>query len=325
MCIKPSPVDFIESSVGGSDYYANSIRKEFRTTDPNHIAFCDTFKALIVGLMAYVKEFHRTGVVWNAKGVACKDFNISGSSKPTTTAAHGSADVVPPARPTPPALSENASKAGLFSALNKGGAITSGLKTVTKDMQTWRSEFKRDDAPPPPIKAKPPVTARAEAKMKAPPLCDFNQGSNKWRVEYQFEHCPIEIKDKKETVYIFGCVGATIDVRGKCKSIIVDSCKKTKVLFDSAMASVEVVNSQRVHVTCREFVPSVAIDNTDGIVVFLPRSSLTTEIVASKSSEMNLQWNDENDELVERPIPEQYVHRINGLSISADVSDLYSH
>jgi adenylyl cyclase-associated protein len=91
------------------------------------------------------------------------------------------------------------------------------------------------------------------------------------------------------------------------------------------MASFEVVNCQRVNVICREAVPAVAIDKTDGIVVFLPQSSLTTEVVASKSSEMNMQWNDENGELIERPIPEQYVHRIKGPTVTADVSDLYGH
>ena len=43
---------------------------------------------------------------------------------------------------------------------------------------------------------------------------------------------------------------------------------------------------------------------------------------------MNMQWLDEAGELVERPIPEQYVHRIKegpSPSITANVSDLYGH
>ena len=66
--VKPAPRDFIESFVGGADYWANNIRKEFRTTNPDQIAFCDTFKALLIDLMAYVKEHHATGVQWNPKG-----------------------------------------------------------------------------------------------------------------------------------------------------------------------------------------------------------------------------------------------------------------
>lgn len=42
--VKPAPVDFIESFVGGADYWANAIRKEFRTTDPAQMAFVDTYK-----------------------------------------------------------------------------------------------------------------------------------------------------------------------------------------------------------------------------------------------------------------------------------------
>lgn len=30
-------------------------------------------------------------------------------------------------------------------------------------------------------------------------------------------------------VYIYGCVDATIDIKGKCKMVAIDGCKKTKV------------------------------------------------------------------------------------------------
>ena len=50
-----------------------------------------------------------------------------------------------------------------------------------------------------------------------------------------------------------------------------------------------------------------------------------TEIVASKSSEMNLSWPDKNGDMMERPIPEQYKHHIKGLTVTAEVSDLYTH
>lgn len=91
------------------------------------------------------------------------------------------------------------------------------------------------------------------------------------------------------------------------------------------MATVEVVNCQRMEIHCREKVPSVAIDKTDGIVVYLPSTSLDSSVVASKSSEMNIAFPDANGDLVERPIPEQYVHRVKGLTVTAEVSDLYGH
>ncbi len=318
--VKPAPRDFIESSVGGSDYWANGIRKEFRNVNPDQIAFCDTFKSLLVELMAYVKEFHTTGLAWNARGVDVSEFVASSEVAVPAPAAAAKAS-------SAPAAAAPAAKGDLFAALNKDSAVTSGLKKVTKDMQTWRSEYKAGDGPAPAaVAAKSPATKAPVAALKGPAKLEYQEASSKWLVEYQTaSNGPIEIviRDKKETVYVYGCVGATIDVKGKCKSIILDGCKQMKLYFDAAMASCEVVNCQRIQVHCRESVPAVAIDKTAGIVVLLPATSLTPEVVASKSSEMNISWPDENGDMVERPIPEQNVHRIKGLAITADVSDLY--
>lgn len=321
--IKPAPRDFIESFVGGSDYHANKIRVEFRKINPDQVAFCDTFKSLLLELMAYVKEFHTTGVAWNAKGIDVSEYDAN-----AVVAAPSAAKVAAPAaaKAAPAAAAvANAPKVNLFSALNKGGDITSGLKTVTKDMQTWRTEYKGDATA---VATKAPVAPRAVEQVKGTPKLEYSDAGRKWSVEYQSAASGtayVAIKDKSETVYIFGCIGATIDVTGKCKSIILDSCKKTKVYFDSAMASCEVVNCQRIDLFVRDKVHAVAIDKTDGIVVHLPASSLDTEVVASKSSEMNISFPDSNGDIIERPIPEQYVHRIKGHSITADVSDLYGH
>lgn len=332
--VKPAPRDFIESSIGGSDYYANNIRKAHKATNPDQIEFCNTFKTLISELMAYVKEHHTTGVTWNPKGIDAKDYdpNSAASTAPASSSAPAptAATVKGPAAASSSSTASSdagAVKADLFAALNKDAAITSGLKKVTKEMQTWRSEFKADEAAPVPApKAAPKPAAAAAVVMKYPPKLHF--AASKWQVEYQTAEqgvVNIEIQDKKETVYILGCVGATIAIQGKCKSIVVDGCKRTRVTFQSAMASCEVVNCQRMQIVVEESVSAVAIDKTDGIVVTLPRSSLNTEVVASKSSEMNLSWPDENGDMVEKPIPEQYVHRIKGMSVTADVSDLYTH
>ena len=74
----------------------------------------------------------------------------------------------------------------------------------------------------------------------------------------------IKIEDIKQNVYIFGCVGATINIDGKCKSVIIDTCKKTRVTFDEVFSTCETVNSSRIHVECRHKCAAVAIDKTDG-------------------------------------------------------------
>jgi len=323
--VKPAPCDFIESFVGGSDYWANTIRREFRTTNPDQIAFCDLFRKVIVELIAFVKEHHRTGVSWNKNGIDVSQYHPSSASAPSTTPSQ-------PATPTPEP--SKSATVDLFSALNKGGEITSKLKTVTKDQQTWRAEYKSAAAPPPAPVAVPaakstPAAAGPAKKAKGPPKCEFQAGPSKWLVEnYSDASQPVTVTigDKKETVYILNCSNVSINIIGKCKNITLDTCLKTKIYFDTVMATFQVINSQRVHVECRDQVSSVAIDKTDGIVVQLPLTSLDTSIVASKSSEMNVTWPGGPDgDLIERPIPGQYVHRISGTSITAEVSDLYGH
>jgi hypothetical protein len=72
----------VESFIGGSDYWANNIRKEFRTTNADQIAFCDTFKGLLQGLLAFVNAHYKTGLVWNAKGVSWSEFQQGGECFP---------------------------------------------------------------------------------------------------------------------------------------------------------------------------------------------------------------------------------------------------
>jgi adenylyl cyclase-associated protein len=176
------------------------------------------------------------------------------------------------------------------------------------------------------VVVKPAVSKRPVETVKGTPKVEFIAHQSKWYVQYQSAgdgEVVVTINDKKESVYVLGCLGASITVVGKCNGIVVDNCKKTKVTFGTVMASCELVNCQRMHIVCTEKVSSVAIDKTDGAVVTLPKTSMDSEILSAKSSEMNVQWYDEEGELVERPIPEQYVHRIKDGAITANVSDLY--
>lgn len=179
LAIKPAPCDYIGSCIEGSDYWANNIRKEFRTTNPDQIAFCDTFKTLLKELSAYVKEYHTTGVSWNSKGgdVASYQPGASAStSAPSPAPASTAAAVAAPAKAVPAATAPAGAKADLFASLSKEESVTSGLKKVTKDMQTWRSEYKGGDAPAPVVAPKKAAPAVAASVTKGPPkVCCFYQ------------------------------------------------------------------------------------------------------------------------------------------------------
>ena len=89
-------------------------------------------------------------------------------------------------------------------------------------------------------------------------------------------------------VYAFKCTDSTLVVKGKINSIFLDSCKKTAVVFDSVVSSIEFVNCQSVQMQVLGAVPTISIDKTDGCQIYLSQDSLNVEIVSSKSSEMNV-------------------------------------
>jgi adenylyl cyclase-associated protein len=79
----------------------------------------------------------------------------------------------------------------------------------------------------------------------------------------------IENPEVRHTVYIYKCHDSVIQIKGKVNSIMLDSCKKTGLVFENAISVAEVVNCASVQVQVTGKVPSVAIDKTSGCQVFL--------------------------------------------------------
>jgi adenylyl cyclase-associated protein len=116
----------------------------------------------------------------------------AGGGAAAAAAAAPASSAAPAAAPSPAAAAKPAGGPGaLFAELNKGGSITSGLKTVTKDMQTWRAEYKAGAAAPAApaaaAAAAPSSTAgkRVAETVKGPPKLEFNGAQHKWVVENQ--------------------------------------------------------------------------------------------------------------------------------------------
>jgi adenylyl cyclase-associated protein len=169
----------------------------------------------------------------------------------------------------------------------------------------------------------------------------------------------VNVTDAKQQVYIYKCQNVTIQITGKLKSVIVDSCTKVGVVFDTAISACEVVNCKSVQVQSTNLCPSFSIDKTDGIVIHLTNAAVSQSVfVTSKSSEMNgesdicslfavqwiafemdsnnmivsfsslsksivVSWVDDDGEIKEAPIPEQFQHKLVNGSVTSQVSDLY--
>ena len=327
--------DFANEAIGSSDFWANKIRVEHKATSPDQVAFCTALKALLQGLVAYIKAHHVPGLKWNMQGGDVASYGGGGTSGGAAVAAAAPAPAPPAAAAAagakkPATGGAMADVFGGIKSIDQSGGFTAGLKKVSKDQQTWREEYKGDKPVP---KAAPKKVAPAKVfgggagKPRGPPIAELQR--DRWVVENQVGAEVITIPDLivKQQVYIYNCENATIICEGKCKIIVADKCKKCKVVFDSALSAFELVNCQRMQVQCKGFVPSVAIDKTDGCTVFLSKEARSAQLVTSKSSEMNVSFpKGDTDEWLEQPIPEQFVTIIqDNDTLKSDISELYSH
>ena len=138
---------------------------------------------------------------------------------------------------------------------------------------------------------------------------------NKWTVEYQNGQPNVRITgtEMKHAIYIYKCTNSTIIVEGKVNSIVLDQCNKVGLQFTSVVSLVEFINCKSMKAQVTDRVPTVQIEKTDGCHIYLSPTSLDTEFITSKSSEMSINLPTEDGEYKEYPIAEQFkTHIHNG-------------
>ncbi|XP_070534574.1 adenylyl cyclase-associated protein 1-like isoform X2 [Ptychodera flava] len=320
----PKPAPYVKDMGDAAQFYTNRVLKEYKEKDEKHVKWTRAFMAMFTEMQAYVKEYHTTGLAWNKQG---RD-----ATGPAPASAAAAAPPPPAGAPPPPPPGgapvldigdskedpSTAARAALFSDLNKGEGITSGLKKVTSDMQTHKNPALRKPYQQGPTPYKSPtfssVTSPTEKKAGPPPVAKkpakakLEMSGSKWLVEHHEgnKNIVVETTALKQTVYIYKCNDSTIQVKGKVNSIVLDGCKKTGVAFDSLVSSFDVINCQSVQIQVMEVVPTISIDKTDGCQIYLSKDSLDTAIITAKSSAMNVLVPTESGEFSEHPVPEQF-------------------
>ncbi|KAF7256426.1 hypothetical protein EG68_06826 [Paragonimus skrjabini miyazakii] len=209
-------------------------------------------------------------------------------------------------------------RGALFAQLNRGENVTAGLRKVTDDMKTHKN---------PELRAAPglkPHASANKAPIKPPkpgsaPSADRQSQAvlelrgNKWVVEnFQNQHLHVTETEPKQTVYIYKCVGCTVEIKGKINSIMVDNCKKTGVVFDDVISSLDVVNCQSVQTQCLGKLQTVNVDKTDGCQIYLSAASKFADVITAKSSEINMLIPKEDGEFDEFAVPEQFKTKFTG-------------
>ncbi|OWB74149.1 hypothetical protein B5S31_g3930 [[Candida] boidinii] len=321
-----TPVSFIPDFKDSAQFWSNRILKEFKDSDPNQVEWTKLFSKFFDGLKNYVKEYHTTGPTFNNNGgdfienLNKLDASASvapvASAAPAAPAAPGaSAGGPPPPPPPPPPASvfevkktkeETGGMNAVFSELNKGSAITSGLKKVDKSQMTHKNPELRASAIVPSKKGKPvPPKKPSELTNKKPPVRELQD--TKWMIS-NFENVQDMITiegEMHQSVFISGCSSCVIQIKGKVTTISINDCKKIGVVVDSTISGVDVIRSKSFEIQVVEVVPNISIDQSDSGSIYLSSKSLATEIYTSCTTSLNVNIPD-GDDMKELPAPEQF-------------------
>lgn len=297
-----TPAPYVREMVDAAHFYSIKVLTQYRKTGPaEHVDFVNQLKTALEELSDYVKVHHTTGLKWNPRGGSATD--AAPAAKPAAAAA--TATVAKPAA--------GGGLGDVFSAINKGTAITSGLRKVDASMKTKNrtdrvSTVTIDENKTPKVV---PKTVGGMGKMGTPKV--ELQGGKKWAVEYQQKNQNIVIDqtDMRQTVYVYKCIDSLIQIKGKVNAITVDGCQRVSLVFDDCVASVELINCKSCKLQVMNKVPTITVDKTDGAQIYLSKESLDTSVVTSKSSEMNINIPDDEDDFTEIPVPEQYTTKFD--------------
>ncbi|XP_043259955.1 adenylyl cyclase-associated protein 1 isoform X3 [Colletes gigas] len=313
VAVSPTPAPYVKEMNDAGQFYTNRVLKDWKEKNKVHAEWCKAWVQTLSDLQQYVRQHHTTGLVWAKTG----------------SAPVGIPPPPPPCMPigdvAPVSIADD--RSALFAEINQGEAITKNLKKVTSEMQTHKNPSLRTG--PAPFKAPvvdnvipSKIVPPASAPIDKPPV--FTKDGKKWLIEYHKGNKDLLVDnvEMNNVIYMFRCQDSTLVVKGKVNSVVMDSCRKSSVVFDSVVASIEFVNCQSVQMQVLGKVPTISIDKTDGCQMYLSSESMDVEVISSKSSEMNVMVPKANGDYAEYPVPEQFKTTISPKGLSTIAIDL---
>lgn len=319
--------------------------------DKLHVEYIQAYYKIFRSLGAYVKEYFPTGLTWNTKDgldavEALKQIQSGGATPKASAVGAGPAPPPPPplpnfdddgpaAPPLPPAsTSQGGDMSAVFSQLNQGSSVTSGLKKVDKSEMTHKNPSLRTASTVPQRsesqtsvsssgRGKSPLPNKKPNNMRSKKPSRKELDGNKWIVE-NFENTQSDIieisAELNQSILISKCNKCVLKVSGKANAISIDNCAGLSILVDSLVSSIDVIKATKFQVQIDGVVPTLLLDQVDGAQIYLSDESIGTEIFTSKCSALNVvipPQDDEDDDSKELPFPEQIRSVVrNGILVS---------
>ncbi|KAJ3519157.1 hypothetical protein NM208_g14236 [Fusarium decemcellulare] len=326
------PYKHVDECLGSAQFFGNRVLKEQKDKDTKQVEWVQSFYQIFRDLADYVKQYFPTGIPWNPNGESAQEvaklLSTSQTSAPAPPAAPvptaGGAPPPPPPPGPPPVLdiktepAPAAAPAGgfgaVFSELNKGEAVTKGLRKVDKSEMTHKNPSLRagstvgdhqgsvrGKSPAPGKKPKP-----ESMRVKKPAKKELE--GNKWTIEnYEKESEPIEIEASlTHSILISRCNNTTVIVKGKANQVTVENSTRLSLIVDTLVSTVDVVKAQNFALQVMGTIPTVMLDQIDGAQIYFSKESTGTKVYTSKSAGINLNViSGEDEDYKEVPLPSQ--------------------
>lgn len=357
------PADYVGEVVGGAQMYGNRVLKEYKEKDEKHVKYVQSYYSLLKALQAYIKKQYPGGMTWNNNGIdAAQAYREAGAEAsqasgapaapppppsgagapppppPLPTFDNAGAPPPPPPGPAPTGAGQGGDMGAVFEQLNRGEAVTSGLKKVDKSQMTHKNpslraqgdapETARSKSPGPGVKPKP-ASMRQNSAASTPRRAEGKKelDGNKWLIEnWDSPAEPIEIDvTLQQSVLITKCNKTTIILKGKANAVSIDNSPRTQILVETLVSSIDVIKSPNFAAQVTGTLPTIMLDQVDGASVYLSKETMErTEVFTSKCSSVNvvLPPVGEDDDSSEMPVPEQIKTYVKGGKL---VSEIVEH
>ena len=324
--VSETPVSFIPEYKDSAKFWGDRILKEYREKEESHVQWVKEFLQIFDDLKDYVKKYHTTGPAWNNQGKPLSE--VVASMKSTTAGTAKSGGVPPPPPPPPADLFKEDSEAAptginaVFAEINKGSAITSGLRKVDKSEMTHKNPSLRQNAPISEKRPVPPKKPSSLSSIKKKPARKELVDGTKWLIENytkQDAQEPIVIDaEMSHSIFIGNCQDITIQIKGKANALSISDTKSIGVVVDSLISGIDVIKSFKLGLQVLEVVPMINIDKSDEVSTYVSQKSIDEQIQIFSSCSTALNINvPTNEDFEELAVPEQFKHTVvNGKLVS---------
>jgi len=334
--VAKTPMDYVDNTWQVGEFYALKVHKEFKTSDPAQAEWVNGLKKVGSELLAFVKEYHKTGLSWNKKGVPVDQYSAGAAPAAPSVPAAPAAPPCPPvsessssssssSKPPPPDMSS------VFGELSKGEGITSMLRKVKPEEKTKnRPPEERVGTVPMNIGEKKveekPAPAGVKPKAAAPPV--FENRGGKLRIENQVANKTMEFASEmlQQTIYMYNCKNSILKVTGKINSIVIDKCVGCGIVLENVVSSIETINCRDIDVQITGVAASCVVESTEGVKVYVTEEGMKKlELFSSKSANVIVyapgirvdpDTKEEQEGLIEHALPSTLRSVFNGPTLA---------